>query len=82
MYDITYNLHQVTEHLVSSVRRFGPLSSFSTSDFEGQHFRLKKDVKGTQRVHIQLSNIIQERLGLRAMQSKISKDKSLKDKDF
>ena len=78
--NMTYNLHQVTEHLVASVRRFGPLPSFTTSDFEAQHFRLKKDVRGTQKVHMQLSNIIQERLNIRACHSKISKEKLTKIK--
>lgn len=52
--NMTWNCHQLL-HLATSVRRLGPLWSWSTRAFESFLFCIKKQVTGTQSVPHQLS---------------------------
>lgn len=68
---MTYNVHQVSEHLADGVERFGPLFSFSTAPFETQHYKVNLRKRGSQMVHMQVANYIQEKSSLRSLKTKV-----------
>ena len=74
--EMTYNIHQVTEHLCDSVRRFGPLFEFSTMPFEHQHYLIKKKIQNSQNVASQVSNSIIQNIALRSLQMRADVDLS------
>lgn len=59
---MSYNLHQVTNHLAESVNNCGPLTFMSSNDFEDYLQKCKKNVKAHNNVPQQFINQLQQRL--------------------
>jgi hypothetical protein len=71
---MTYNVHQVTEHLSTAVCHFGPLTNLSSDVFENEHRRLSGRCHGTQQLHMQFSRVLERKMCLRVKREAIRPD--------
>ncbi|PAA47712.1 hypothetical protein BOX15_Mlig026393g2, partial [Macrostomum lignano] len=77
---LTYNAHMVSEHMVPTAQRFGPLRMASAGIFEANHFRLKSSLHGKRLADVEVCRILRQRVGCIRLASSLHRDSVLHER--